>query len=274
MRGAGAHRRVRALVRVVHGEAHPLGHRFQHRDVEPAALAGATTLYQRGEDIGVCIHARGDVGDRRACLGRFVFGASHGQEAGFALDQQVIGFLVAVGTISTIAGDVTDDQLREAFFQRLVRQAQTCRSAGREVLHQHVGLFQQALEDDFRFIMLDVQRQAFLRPIGPDKMRGQAIDALVICTREVTDAGALDLDDACAQIGQLARAERRSNRMFEGDDGDAVQWTHDVYPSLFLVAITWVISPALPRPASPARRAHSQPTASRAGHRRTACHGR
>ena len=48
----------------------------------------------------------------------------------------------------------------------------------------------------------------------------------VVGACEVTDAGAFDLDDTRAEVGQLAGAERRRDRVFERDDGDAVQWPH------------------------------------------------
>ena len=70
--------------------------------------------------------------------------------------------------------------------------------------------------------VLDVQRQAFLGAVGPDEVRGQAAHALVVAAREVAHAGALDLDDARAQVGQLARGEGRGDGVFERDDGDAL----------------------------------------------------
>ena len=58
--------------------------------------AGAAALDQRGEDGAVGVHAGGDVGDRAAGLGRLLGRAGDRQEAGLALDQQVVGLLVAV----------------------------------------------------------------------------------------------------------------------------------------------------------------------------------
>src|SRR5690606_7656478 len=64
---------------------------------------------------------------------------------------------------------------------------------------------------------------AFLGPVGPDEVRGQAVDALVIAPGEIAGAGPLDLDHAGAEIGQLARTERRGDGVFEADHGDAVE---------------------------------------------------
>ncbi len=78
----------------------------------PSALA----LQQRGEDAAVRIHAGGDVGDRRAGLGTARRACRSPTEARLALDQQVVGLLVAirsgVGRVVAVAGDVADDQRR------------------------------------------------------------------------------------------------------------------------------------------------------------------
>src|SRR5207245_8083613 len=47
--------------------------------------------------------------------------------------------------------------------------------------------------------------------------------ALVVRTGEVAHARALHLDDACTEVGQVTRRQRRGYRMFERDDRDAVQ---------------------------------------------------
>src|SRR3954470_1465183 len=78
--------------------------------------------------------------------------------------------------------------------------------------------------------MLDVERHALLRPIGPHEMRRQAAHSAIVRTGEVADAGALDLDYARTEIGQLARAERRGNRLLERNDGDAIERSHHAGP--------------------------------------------
>jgi hypothetical protein len=62
-------------------------------------------------------------------------------------------------------------------------------------------------------------------------MRRQPLHALVVAAREVADAGALDLDDARAQVGELAGGERRRDGVFEGDDGEALEGLHGVSSS-------------------------------------------
>ena len=107
--------------------------------------------------------------------------------------------------------------------QCLVTQAHAGGRARRQVLHQHVGVLQQLAEDFKRLRPLEVEGQAFLGAVGPHEVRSLAFDARVVGAGEVTRAGALDLDHAGTEVGELARAERRGDGMFEGDDGDAVE---------------------------------------------------
>ncbi|MNY03000.1 hypothetical protein D3C86_1355960 [compost metagenome] len=107
--------------------------------------------------------------------------------------------------------------------QRLERQPHARSSARRQVLHQHIGLLQQLLENDLRFLLLEIQRDAFLGAIGPDEMRSHAAHTLVIATGEVAAAGPFDLDHPRTQVRQLPRAKRRGNGVFEADHGDAIE---------------------------------------------------
>ena len=101
------------------------------------------------------------------------------------------------------------------------------RGAGCEVLHDDVGLLaHQRFEYRLRFRVLHIQREAFLRAVGPDEMRREAAHALVVAAREVAHAGPLDLDHPRAEIRKLPRGERRGDRVLEGDDGDAAQRSH------------------------------------------------
>ncbi len=57
-------------------------------------------------------------------------------------------------------------------------------------------------------------------------MRPSNWHAPVAAVGEVTDAGALEVDHARAQIRQLARRERRGDGVFEGDDGESLERLH------------------------------------------------
>ena len=228
--GAAARGRRRAVEGVVHRVAHPLAQRFEHRDVDVTALARPGAQQQRRQDAGEGVHAGGDVGDRNAGLGRRVGRAGDRQETRLALDQQVVGLLVAIRPVVAIARDVAHDEPGVRFTQRVERQPHARRGARRQVLQQHVGAGQQVPQHRPRLGVLEVERQAFLAAVGPHEVRGLAPDARVVGAREVARAGALDLDHARPQVGQLAAGERRGDGVFERDDGDAVEgaqwWGH------------------------------------------------
>ena len=99
----GAGWRGRALEGVVHGVAHPFPKRLQHRHINVAALPGAPAQQQGGEDVGVGVHARRNVGNRVTGFAGIVGRAGDAQETRLALDQQVVGFFVAVGAVFAVA---------------------------------------------------------------------------------------------------------------------------------------------------------------------------
>src|SRR5258706_5214396 len=115
--------------------------------------------------------------------------------------------------------------------QRLEAQAQSRSRARSKVLDQHVRFLEQLLKHLLRLRMLDVKAEARLGAVGPHEVRGHAVDPLVVSAREVAGAGPLDLDHARAKVGELAGAERSSDRMFQRNDRNAVQGAgHGLYP--------------------------------------------
>ena len=106
--------------------------------------------------------------------------------------------------------------------QFLVRQPQSCCCAGSQVLHQHVGILEQACKHLGSQFVLQVKGQALLGAIGPYEVGSKTLDATVVCACKVTHIWSFDLDHASAQVGELPSAERRRNRVLERDDGDAL----------------------------------------------------
>ena len=227
MCGTGTRWRRGAVVGVVQRVTHPFHQAFQHRHVDAAADTGLAAQHQGRKHTGVGIHASGDISDGAAGLGHLLLArpTRNREKAALALDQQVVGFLLLVRAALAVAGDVADDQLGKAFVQRLERQAHARGGARCQVLYQHVGTGQQAAEHLHRIVLLEVEGQAFLGAVGPDEMRGQAADPLVVATGKVTAAGAFDLDHPCAEVGELAGAERRGDGVLQADHGDAIQWS-------------------------------------------------
>src|SRR5690606_8016600 len=67
-----------------------------------------------------------------------------------------------------------------------------------------------------------------LRTIRPDEIRGQPLDPLVVAAGEIADARSLDLDDAGAEVRQVPRADGCCDRVFERENGQAVEWSHEL----------------------------------------------
>ena len=104
-----------------------------------------------------------------------------------------------------------------AFAQRVGAEAGTRRGAGREVLDEHVGAGQDAVQQRRVVRMLDVGDQALLAAVQPDEIAGQAFGRVVVAAGEIAFR-ALDLDHARAGVGQAGTAIGRGDRLFERDD--------------------------------------------------------
>ncbi len=155
--------------------------------------------------------------DLRGGLG----GAGDGDEPGLALHQQVVGLLVAVRPGGAVAGDVADDQARVPLPQGLCAEAEPPGRARREVLHEDVGPLDEAAQDLLGAVLLQIQRQGLLGAVEPDEVAGEAFHRPVVSAGEVPHFGALDLDHAGAEVGELAGGEWRGDRLLQGDDRDA-----------------------------------------------------
>ena len=96
------------------------------------------------KDAGQSVHAGGDIGNGNADPGRLVRRTGDADQAGFSLDQQVVGLLLHERAAFAVAGNIADHELRVGWLQCLMRQAKAGSGAGGEVLHQHVGASDQA----------------------------------------------------------------------------------------------------------------------------------
>ena len=105
--------------------------------------------------------------------------------------------------------------------QRVKRQAHARGCAGCQILHQHISLRQQLFKNWACIRVLQIERQAFFRTIGPDKMRSHSARALIVLTCKVANTWALDLNHTRTHVCKLTRTKGRCNRVFKADDGDA-----------------------------------------------------
>jgi hypothetical protein len=106
--------------------------------------------------VGVGVHPGGYIGDRDACLGGRLRGARDGDEAGLALDEQVVRLLVPVRARGAVARDAADDEAGVPLQQLLRTEAEPPRYARREVLDENVGSFEQTVEDPAGALLFEV----------------------------------------------------------------------------------------------------------------------
>ena len=146
-------------------------------------------------------------------------------EPALGLDQQIIGLAMRVGALVAIAGDGAADQRRIVLAQPLAREAELVHRAGLEVLQQHVGARDQRLELRAAFLGGEIDHHRLLAAVEPDEIAALALGRRVIAAGEIA-LGPLDLDDGGAGIRQARRAERRGDRLFDGNDGNSLERQH------------------------------------------------
>src|ERR1700677_4386301 len=112
------------------------------------------------------IHPTANICDRGAnTAGRFRTSGNR-REPCLALDEKVVGLHPGVRSALAIAGDVADDEATIFGAKRLGSEASTLGRARREVLYEHIGLFQQPLQQRGVFWLLDVERQRLFAPVA------------------------------------------------------------------------------------------------------------
>src|SRR5581483_849514 len=167
----------------------------------------------------------GDVDDGHADPRRRLGNAGHRGNAGFRLDQEVVGLALRVRSALAVAGDGAADQPRVVLAQALEGEAELGERPGLEVLHEHVGPGEHGFEQFLVVVPGEVEHHRLLAAIEPDEVGALAVHDVVVVTREIA-LRPLDLDDARAGIGEPAGALRRSHRLLDGDDEEACEGEH------------------------------------------------
>src|SRR5207248_6428714 len=68
-----------------------------------------------------------------------------------------------------------------------------------------------------------VECEAAFAVIEPDEIAGEAVGEAIVAAREIACAPALDLDDASAQVGEVATAQGCGHCLLERNDLDPGQ---------------------------------------------------
>ena len=93
-------------------------------------------------------------------------------------------------------------------------EAQLGERAGLQVLHEHVGLGHDRLEQAAVLGLGEVGDDGFLAAVEPHEVRALALDEPVVVAREIA-LGPLQLDHPRPRIGELARGHRRGHGLVE-----------------------------------------------------------
>jgi hypothetical protein len=131
--------------------------------------------------------------------------------------------------------------------QLIDREIQLGDGAGLEVLHEYVGTREHGGEHRLVLGLCQIEADRFLAAIEPDEIRALAnIRAFtpvfgsrqfVVIASEIAP-GPLDLDHACAGIGQPAAAHRRGDCLLQRDD----QKTGERERHQFAATIAWALA--------------------------------
>ena len=199
----------------IEGRHRPLSQAFQHGNVYPLSASGAPAVDQRGQDGGVGVQAGSDIGNRDSHFGGSVGAAGEAHYAGLRLHQHVVGFLLAVGAVGSVARDAAPDEARVGLAKLLVPQAQPLDCAGHQVVEEDVGARHQAGEYVEVARLFEVEHDAALAPVEPGEVGRHAVEGAVIAARQVAAIRTFHFDHVRAHIGKLPRAEGRGHGLLQ-----------------------------------------------------------
>jgi hypothetical protein len=95
--------------------------------------------------------------------------------------------------------------------------------SGSEVGDQHVALAEQIAQQRVTLGRGEVEFHAAFAVVEPDEMCGVAEDSGVVATGEVSNTYALNLHDVRAHLGEVPCAQRRRDRLLDGDHPDPLE---------------------------------------------------
>ena len=193
--------RVLGLVDVV-GEG--VGHGVEHGDVEHRSVTGPFALVQAGERSREHVHSGSDICRREPGLCHLVWCPGSRRDAGFCLNEGVVGTFARVGALPAVAGVRDRYELWIPCSQFVDGKPESIQCAGTEVLKKYIGFGQESIEKPVAGRGSKVDRDGLLPPAGPHEDAGQfAVDRVVVVAAEVTAGDSFDLDDPGTEIGHL-----------------------------------------------------------------------
>ena len=215
---------MREALLVAQFHAREIEHAVLHGAQHALAAAGAVALVERADDAEREMQAGAGVADLRAGDERRAFAEAGGRgRAAGALRDVLVDLAVLVGA-GAEALDRGHDHARVELVDVLPGEPHAVERAGREVLHQHVAVLDQALEDFLALGMLGVDGDRALVAVEHGEIEAVgALHVAQLAARDVADAGPLDLDAVGAHVAQELRAGRARLHVGEVEDAHAVE---------------------------------------------------
>ena len=152
-------------------------------------------------------------------------------QAALALNQHVIGFLLAVRPRLAIAGDRTIDETGIGRGQRRSTEAQPRRCPRSQILDEHIGLGDDIVQHGEIVRRLEIKANQFLAPVQPHEIGALALHQMVIAPCEIT-LRTLHLDNPGAGIGKLARGIGCGHRLLQRHHQQPLKIPHAVLLSV------------------------------------------
>ena len=193
--------------------------RLQERRLHPLALAGLLALEQRDHDAVRAEDSGAQVRDRDTDAHRSLprqSGDRH--QAAHALRDLVEARAHAIGAVLAVARDAAVDQPRIDRGHRLVADAEPVLHIGAIVLHQHVGLRRELLQDRYPVGRFQIERDAAFVALQVLEVAAVARSARPFAF--VEPRRHLDLDYFRAPVGELAHRGRTGAHARQIDYGD------------------------------------------------------
>ena len=217
-------RAVRQPLLVAQFHARKIEHAVLHGAEHLLAAAGPHPLIERGDDAEGEMQAGAAVADLRAGdERRAVAEAGGGSRAAGALRDVLINLavLVRAGAEALHRGD---DHARVELMDVFPGEAHAVERAGCEILHQHVAMLDQPVDDLLALRVLGVDGDRALVAVEHREIEAvRAFDVAQLPARDVADARPLDLDHVGAHIAEQLGAGRARLHMREVEHAHAVE---------------------------------------------------
>src|ERR1700674_2234110 len=197
------------------GNGHPIGNGFEKRDGDVTPAASALTLEQSFEDAEVSVQAGANVTDGNADFRRAGGVAGDGEDAGFGLNQVVVGAHGGVLAGFAVAADGAGNESGMHFAEFFGIEASAIQSSRGEVLNENVRPPKHDAKSGKVGRLLEIEYSGFLALIQPDKMRALAVDDRIIVPREVSFRRFFDFDDSCPGLCEPRSGIRCCNCLFD-----------------------------------------------------------